>query len=272
MKKVFMIGKYLALTPTNPKDMSPTRFHKFYAIFVFSCYALDTINSFYNRRSFYLKLSMMQVVLRVLLTTDLIANTFYSIIVACLLKRHKWSVLIKNLRVVENKSSTMRWYYFTFVALHVLLLTMAILTFYVWIEFFGLDFFKLYLGEYLQIYLLFFNNMTTCIVLGLMLTRYRYQNTLMSRLVTRKLLHLPLLTKIKNNLFVLRQTVDAFNDLFGWSILFNIFFGGLRSLICFDVLLSFRGNGLGANALQMFFHLEVMLFHLVSHHKFNILQ
>jgi hypothetical protein len=43
-----------------------------------------------------------------------------------------------------------------------------------------------------------------------------------------------ILLKVKRNLLVLKETVDHFNDIFGWAILLNIFFGSLRGLIYLD--------------------------------------
>jgi hypothetical protein len=43
-----------------------------------------------------------------------------------------------------------------------------------------------------------------------------------------------ILLKVKRNLLVLKETVDHFNDIFGWAILLNIFFASLRGLIYLD--------------------------------------
>jgi hypothetical protein len=136
IKKIFSIGKYLALTPANTQNMSPTLFRKFYAIFVFSLYAFDTINSIYFKKSFFSQMSMIQLVLRLLSSADLFAHSFYTVIVVGLLKQHKWSVLMKNLKTVESKNSTTRSYV-TFVVSHILLFIMTTFTFYVWIKYFG---------------------------------------------------------------------------------------------------------------------------------------
>jgi hypothetical protein len=139
--KIFAIGKYLALTPAGITNVSPTLFQKLYVVFVFSAYIAGIVINFYSRNSLYLKLPTMQLVVRVLLTANLLAHSYYSIIVVGLLKRHKWIVLIKNLKSVENKNSTTRWYYMIFVGSHILLLLMTTFTFYAWINLLGLDFF-----------------------------------------------------------------------------------------------------------------------------------
>jgi hypothetical protein len=260
--KIFAIGKYLALTPPGTTNVSPTLFQKLYVVLVFSVYIAGIVINFYSRNSLYLvaNLPTMQLVVRVLLTANLLAHSYYSIIVVGLLKRHKWIVLIKNLKSVENKNSTTRWYYMMFVGSHILLLLMTTFTFYAWINLLGLDFFKIYLGEYLQTYTLFFNTLLCCIVLKMILTRYRYQNTLMSHLVGKKIPQLHILIKVKNNLVKLRQTVDSFNDSFGWTILLNVMFVGLRSLIYFDVVLRLNKE---LYRLQIISPAGVMLFNWV---------
>ncbi|RZC35689.1 hypothetical protein BDFB_014551, partial [Asbolus verrucosus] len=50
------------------------------------------------------------------------------------------------------------------------------------------------------------------------------------------------LRKIKRNIFFLKDSVDVFNDIFGWIFLFNIIFGVSRSLIHLDLIVQ-RLNG-----------------------------
>jgi hypothetical protein len=110
-------------------------------------------------------------------------------------------------------------------------------------------------------YALFFNTLLCRIVLKMILTRYRHQSTLMSHLVGKKNPQLHILIKVKNNLVKLRQTVDSFNDLFGWTILLNVMFVALRSLIYFDLVLRLNKD---EYALQIISHAGVMMFNWVS--------
>jgi hypothetical protein len=82
----------------------------------------------------------------------------------------------------------------------------------------------------------------------------------MSHLVSKKIPQLHILIKVKNNLVKLRQTVDSFNDLFGWTILLNVMFVALRSLIYFDVVLRLNKE---LYRLQIISHAGVMLFNWV---------
>jgi hypothetical protein len=71
-----------------------------------------------------------------------------------------------------------------------------------------------------------------CTVLNMMLERYKVQSCLLrDQIKCRKRNDVvKLLKQIKFNVFMLKQAVDAFNEIFGWVILLNIFYGCTRSL------------------------------------------
>ncbi|XP_068901854.1 uncharacterized protein [Tenebrio molitor] len=79
-------------------------------------------------------------------------------------------------------------------------------------------------------------SITTCTILNMMLERYKVQSFLLreqikcGRMKTLKDIF-ELLKQIKFNVFMLKQAVDAFNEIFGWVILLNIFYGCTKSLI-----------------------------------------
>jgi hypothetical protein len=266
---IFTIGKLLALTPSTTKNLSPTSFQKLYSILVFLFYICGTTLSFVNRKSHYSKLSVMQLVLRVLLDVDLFVHSFYTVIVVGLFKRHQWIIIITKLETVQYENDNERRYYSTFVVSHLVLLLMTVFAFYVWIDFFGVDFLQLYLVEYLQMYSQFFYTLSACTILKMILSRYRHQNIAVTqKLKSGKQLSAPILYQIKRNLLVLRQIVDIFNDVFGWTVLLNVFFGALRSLIYLDVALkgddSFNSDNHFENSLQILSHVGVILFYWVS--------
>jgi hypothetical protein len=119
---IFTIGKLLALTPSTTKNLSPTSFQKLYSILVFLFYICGTTLSFVNRKSHYSKLSVMQLVLRVLLDVDLFVHSFYTVIVVGLFKRHQWIIIITKLETVQYENDNERRYYSTFVVSHLVLL------------------------------------------------------------------------------------------------------------------------------------------------------
>jgi gustatory receptor len=113
---------------------------------------------------------------------------------------------------------------------------MNVYTFYVWIDVIGVKFIKGYCVESLQVYSQFFNTVFACVILKMIQSRYKYQKFLLNPHLTlaRKQLSNLILLKVKRNLLVLKETVDHFNDIFGWAILLNIFFASLRGLIYLD--------------------------------------
>ncbi|RZB40778.1 gustatory receptor 28b [Asbolus verrucosus] len=267
---IFKIGNILALTPASVGDRKSSLSRKIYGILVFVLYTVGVIASFLYRRSHYSKLTLIQLVLRILLDVDLYAFTYHTVIVLASMKGQQWFKLFKGLKSVDYQLFGTRSYYLILIMAHVALWSVSILAFYVWINFFGISFLGLYLVEFLQMYSLFFYSLVTCIVLRMLLSRYKYQNFLLREqiVLTGKLFSKRTLKKVVGNTFILKQTVDAFNDIFGWIILFDIFFGALRSLIYLDVAIKgdghFSGNSPFGNFLHWLSHISVISLYWVG--------
>ncbi|RZC35004.1 hypothetical protein BDFB_012720 [Asbolus verrucosus] len=97
----------------------------------------------------------------------------------------------------------------------------------------------------------FFTIAIACVVLKLLLSRYRYQLFLMSQKGLFLCDILRTLRIIKYNIFVLKDTVITFNDVFGWTILFSMFFGLTRTFLYCDRLI--KGSSFALNYQSMFF-------------------
>ena len=67
---------------------------------------------------------------------------------------------------------------------------------------------------------------------------------------------------------MLKETSDAFNEIFGWTILLNIFFGALRALIYLDVAIkgneNFESSSAVGNTFQIISHASVIILFWVS--------
>ncbi|KAJ3617749.1 hypothetical protein MTP99_006843 [Tenebrio molitor] len=91
----------------------------------------------------------MQFALRVLLDVNLYAHNFHTTIVIGLFNRDKWSILRRNLETVEYHQNNETSPYLTFIISHLVLWSVTAFAFYVWIDFFGVAFLKLYNVEHL---------------------------------------------------------------------------------------------------------------------------
>ncbi|KAH0815855.1 hypothetical protein GEV33_006936 [Tenebrio molitor] len=221
IKTIFSFGSLLALTPPKIENVTTSMPRKLYIMAM---------------KSHYSRLALIPSVLRILLEVDLLTYGFYTVIVVGLMKRKQWSLLIRNLERVEcevNNKISLYWIFFVSNAIY---FAMNVYTFYVWIDVIGVKFIKGYCVESLQVYSQFFNTVLACVILKMIQSRYKYQKFLLNRHLTlaRKQLSNLILLKVKRNLLVLKETVDHFNDIFGWAILLNIFFASLRGLIYLD--------------------------------------
>jgi hypothetical protein len=72
----------------------------------------------------------------------------------------------------------------------------------------------------------FFYTICACVVLKILLSRYHY-----AVVCNKYSQSQPALKKFKRTLFVLKRTVDAFNDLFGWTISNSNLCGVTRTLV-----------------------------------------
>jgi hypothetical protein len=86
-----------------------------------------------------------------------------------------------------------------------------------------------YIGEFYQHYAQFFYLVFTTIVLIMLLLRYERLSETLSQLIKARSSQLQskqvveVLKQIKKSIFTLKEGVEVFNDIFGWSILFTIF-------------------------------------------------
>ncbi|KAJ3617721.1 hypothetical protein MTP99_006816 [Tenebrio molitor] len=268
IKTIFSFGSLLALTPPKIENVTISTPRKLYIIAVFLFYSVWSIVIFISRKSHYSRLALIPSVLQILLEVDLLTYGFYTLIVVGLMKRNQWSLLIRNLERVECEVNNKKSLYWIFFVSNAIYFGMIAFTFYVWVDVLGLKFLKFYCVESLQVYSQFFYIILGCLILKMILSRYKYQKFLLNRHLTlaRKQLSNLILLKVKRNLLVLKETVDHFNDIFGWAILLNIFFASLRGLIYLDNAIKGADSidNVPQNYWQMASHIFVVLFYWIG--------
>jgi hypothetical protein len=268
IKTIFSFGSLLALTPPKIENVTISTPRKLYIIAVFLFYSVWSIVIFISRKSHYSRLALIPSVLQILLEVDLLTYGFYTLIVVGLMKRKQWSLLIRNLERVECEVNNKKSLYWIFFVSNAIYFGMIAFTFYVWVDVLGLKFLKFYCVESLQVYSQFFYIVLGCLILKMIQSRYKYQKFLLNRHLTlaRKQLSNLILLKVKRNLLVLKETVDHFNDIFGWPILLNIFFASLRGLIYLDNAIKGADSidNVPQNYWQVASHIVVVLFYWVS--------
>jgi hypothetical protein len=238
LNTLFTIGNFLALTPSSLENRTPTFRQKFYLLIAFLFYGVGAMYCTYQRRTLYNSLSAIALILRLLTDFTLYGHNCYGVVMLMFFKRNQWFALADKLRQVDAADSD-RHYYFVFVLAHLTYAVCLIVLTYTWIEMLRLQFLRMFLVEYFQMYSLFFYLVLGHTILIAILKRYRRQKLLIQR--SKKRIHKQVLKKIKCNLLLLKETVNVFNDIFGWQILLSIMYIVLRSLLFFEMSLN-NGN------------------------------
>ncbi|CAH1380228.1 unnamed protein product, partial [Tenebrio molitor] len=175
-------------------------------------------------------------VLRILQEVVLFAYSFYTLIVAGLTKRRQWFLLVRILTRVECEIKNEKSLYIIFFVSNVMYLVLSVYTLFLWTKVLGVTFIETFFFELLPVYSQFFITVSTCLILKMIQSRYKYQKVLLNLHFThaRKQFSHMILLNVKRNLLALKDAVDLFNDIFGWNTLLNIFFIAVRSLYFLD--------------------------------------
>jgi hypothetical protein len=227
----FKTGSILALTPPTLASFKPTILQRLYIILVFSLFTAVVLWSKIQEMNFYTRYNYIQFILHLMVDLNLYLHTCYPLVLLLTTKRKQWFKLVNGLSRID-RFATKNTNNLTFVIALVVFCVASVLTCAAWLHFFGWNIFKMYIVEHFQVYSEFFYMALACTVLNMMLERYKVQSCLLrDQIKCRKRNDVvKLLKQIKLNVFLLKQAVDAFNEIFGWVILFNIFYGCTRSL------------------------------------------
>jgi hypothetical protein len=240
IKTIFSFGSLLALTPPKIENSTITMSQKLYIIAMFLFHTTCSAIILMLSRSYYSGSSLMTTVLRILHQAVLFAYSVYALMVSGLMKRRQWFLLVKNLERVECEVKNEKSFYIIFFVSNAIYIVMIIYTSYVWTSAMGLGF----IAEFLPVYSQFFITVSTCVILKMIQSRYKYQKVLLNRHFTqapKQLSHMVLL-KVKRSILALKNAVDLFNDIFGWNTLLSIFFIALRTLFYLDSVIKRENN------------------------------
>jgi hypothetical protein len=233
----FKIGKWLSLTPSSFENRVPTTFQKLYLFVTITFYTVGVMYSLSERTYLYQTLPKVQACLRLIMDIVLYTHNAHSLITVMVFRRRRWFSLVKNLTMTCTKIQKRRHHLFIFVLTQVLFCASCVLVASAWMGIVGIGFLKLFFVENFQVYSLFFCVTFACIILTLLLERYRHQYYLLIERSPRPRKHSIQLDQVRRNLFHLKEAVVTFNAIFGWTILLTVFFAGARSLMYLDVMI-----------------------------------
>jgi gustatory receptor len=253
---IFTFGKFVALTPSSTNNHNPHCLQKLYEICVYLLYIVGFIASAYAKSPVYQALTSVQFVLAALRDLNQFCFIFYILIVMMRLKRSRWLRLIKSVAGVKSAPKKIPLK-LIFVASQLVYFSLTTFGVYTYIADAGLTVAAFYIGEFYQHYAQFFYVVFTTILLILLLSRYERLSETLSQLIrARSQLNskqvVDILQKIKNSVFTLKEGVEVFNDIFGWSILFTIFYCVSGTLVYIDTVIKHNEIWEGRNALVFY--------------------
>jgi gustatory receptor len=233
LEMILNFGKILALTP--PYNPELTLFRKIYSTVVLAVITVGVIISTINKR-LYRNFISIKIAEHLVLDGSLLIFNYCSITAVTFWKRRQWKELVENLKIIADAeiwSSVV-----VFIALQflgVLTLTSAL---YTRVDMYGFEYVSRYNVDYLQDYMLYSYNTILYVIARMIFINYKLINKFLWQILHRTgdcetNCHLKL-KQIETHLYLLKDTVDIFNDIFGWPIFFIIVYTTLHILNHFD--------------------------------------
>ena len=233
----FKVGHFFALTPPSHSAKVPNLHQKARQVFTLLFYTFGLIYNIYARRYLYEHVSPVQKLFRIIMDIDLYAHTYHSLINVMIFKRRNLLQLCRNLYISGLKMGPTKNYFWIFVITHLIFCASLSVITYAWNTIVGAYFFKMYLVELFQFYIIFFYTFFGCTLLDMVLQRYRFQKALLLETQLNKHDNDQRFNNIRNYLSTLKENIDIFNEIFGWTILLLIFFAVVKALIYVDIVL-----------------------------------
>jgi hypothetical protein len=237
---IFRFGHILSLTPQSVKlNRKFTYFQKFCNLLMFILLTIS-LNFYFFR----IKLVSTQRILTNLMLIIFAMHDFYILIIVKFHKQFQWFHLIKYLQYTQCHKNKFKLYYLQFVitqSIEVILILVGVCIYFI---LFGVGNMIAIILISTELYLQSFYLVLRCIVLEMLWSRYQYQKLVLLKVKPEKVLiqyFLKVLVKTHHNLFILKETVDVFNDIFGWTTLMSIFSTSIRTLHLLDVFI--RNDG-----------------------------
>lgn len=219
-KTIFFIRKFF-LSPISYEE-KPSKNKQIYAFLLVLIYTCTTITTFYYKLQFYKKQNLMQMTLRIISDSSLYFSLILPIIRIKKMTRDWWS-LLKN--VSQIPGSTTNTLFFS-----TLYLSFCFTAIFIYLSYsepmVSTSYMKLFIFDTFQLYAQFFELITATVLLQMLKQCYQYQK--------EKLKEFRNLKELKLNPFLLNDSSNYFNQIFGWNILFSHIFGTCKTLIYID--------------------------------------
>lgn len=231
LNTLLTIGNIFAVIPTSSK-IKKTYFGKKYKILFFVLFTICLTITLYNRLNFYIRINLIKLIIRLLADLVLILINFYGLI-GIYFKKEMWKHFINNLRILEcDISKNKKTYVILLISSHVVYFGAVLYATVLWINILKVLYLKWFFFELFQFYIKFYYNFIIYIVLEMILSRYKF----IKKLVMKEQ-SIEALKKCAFTVYILKNSVDIFNEIFGWPIFFLIVYTALKVLYYFEAIL-----------------------------------
>ncbi|XP_044260339.1 uncharacterized protein LOC123008550 [Tribolium madens] len=220
------VGNILAIMPQN------NAIGKFYTVLVFLLLFSGAIYSTIARNYNYF---FMKNVFLYSSDAIYICLNFYVTIFYTFWKKTQWKVFWEKFDMSYKLTQTydIRGYTYTiFVISHVIFFAVGVYNMYVWYGIEGITMITKFGMRRIENYIHFFYSLFLTIILEMLLTRYKKLNAILNSYLTQKLhFYDSTIRKMSYIVCHLKETVNIFNDLYGWPLFFIIYQTLLQFLI-----------------------------------------
>jgi gustatory receptor len=238
LRSLLKLGHVLSITPPSFAPLKIPIFVKTYPFLIISFIAYSTVQALINKK-FYFKYTSFRVVASLL--GDLILFLFSSTTVLSVpfCKTKQWECLLKNIDTFNtNKKLTLNKIPLVcFIAINLFVVVVLIYVIGTWHQgVFVWFLYEQYGAALLQLYSLIIYNIFLWEIINVFRAEYKYLNHAVSVLLvpSNQVNIKPSWVMIECRVFLVKESVDLFNDIFGWPVTLNILFAVLQIISCLD--------------------------------------
>ena len=229
---VFRVGGLIAASPPSINLSPLTWKRKMYNTMLFALFVYRIV-SLMRARGFFLTHERINLIEHNLNYWCICAQNFYIILVLNLYKHNNWVRLIENLKtsgeLLQIPNNNKPKLFINFLITNLLHLTLNGGTLYIFSSA-RTNYLQEYFVIHFHVYLDFFNKCLSCVILQMITTRYKHLRRIILANTKRNQIRTSFLKKVEYSVRFLKNTVDSYNDLFGWSVFFNIAFTILQMI------------------------------------------
>lgn len=254
------IGKYVSISPSSTREKRERLSKKLYTLGLIVLFTLATLLATIEKKKFYMKLIHLKMVLNSLIDLNLYILQIYIFCLSTIYKKTEWFQLIRNLKTISplasfhhripaNKTTKFNYWVLIFLISNLIYVLIATYAFWLWCRTLGFrDNSTQYLVHYVMNYLTnCFYSFFLCNLLWIILDGYRNIHFGLNKQVKHvqklnKNYNIPnvnfmlFLNKIEIQIITMKETVELFNDIFGWPMFLKIVYSSLQLLNFLDYI------------------------------------